>query len=74
MQDDIQIILPDLFSLTPIPWAGCNPNFTKDEKFSTEWILGYGVFPEKIRARIESYCIEILGANTFNYVDANLVR
>ena len=65
-----EIVLPDLFSLTPFPWAGCNPSFSKDDNHSTDWILSYSIFTEKMRERLGRTRIEILGANTYNYADA----
>ena len=74
MTESTEIVLPDLFSLTPIVWAGCNPYFSKDDNYSIEWILGYGVLTDKMRTRVEASFLEVMGANSFNYVDAKRLR
>ena len=58
-----EITLPDLFSLIPFSWDGCNPSFSKDDYHSTDWILSYTFFTDKMRARLGGSRIEILGAN-----------
>lgn len=74
MQEYTEIVLPDVFSLTPFPWAGCNPSYSLDDKQSTEWILGYSIFTDKMRARLSVSDIDSLGAYTYNYADAKNLR
>ncbi|KAL5495813.1 hypothetical protein ACEPAI_1277 [Sanghuangporus weigelae] len=71
---EILLKLPDVESLTPFNWAGCNPLFSPSKRESTEWMLSHGVFPDHIGLRLLATHPELLGAYIYPYADANGLR
>ena len=71
---ELTLKLPALPSLTPFPWAGCNPHYAHSHSSSTNWIFSSGIFSDRKRARLNKTNIELLGAYTYPYTDANGLR
>ncbi|OCB88734.1 terpenoid synthase [Sanghuangporus baumii] len=71
---ELTLNIPDLFSSTPFPWAGCNPLYTPAKRESTEWILDYGLFSDYRRTRFRATYTELLGAYAYPYADAKSLR
>ena len=71
---ELTLNIPDLFSLTPFPWAGCNPHYDPAKTESTDWILNYGFFSDYRRTRFRATATELLGAYAYPYTDAKGLR
>ncbi|KAL5518434.1 hypothetical protein ACEPAH_116 [Sanghuangporus vaninii] len=71
---EIALKLPDLQSLTPFNWAGCNPLYSPSKRESTEWMLSHGIFPDLSCSRLLASHPELLGAYIYPYADANTLR
>ncbi|KAL5518435.1 hypothetical protein ACEPAH_117 [Sanghuangporus vaninii] len=71
---EIVLKLPDLESLTPFNWAGCNPLYSPSKRESTEWMLSHGIFPDRRSDWLLATHPELLGAYVYPYADANGLR
>ncbi|EJD04498.1 terpenoid synthase [Fomitiporia mediterranea MF3/22] len=74
MDQFTQLAIPDLLLLTPFPWDKGNPHYSSEKKESTEWMLKYGVFSDHRRDRLNTINIELFGAYTYPYADAEALR
>ena len=68
------IKLPDLASLTPFTWLGCNPRYSRSSRESTDWMLSYGALSGEKRARVVRTNADLLGAYTVPYADPKGLR
>ncbi|THH10878.1 hypothetical protein EW145_g1031 [Phellinidium pouzarii] len=73
MQPTTELLIPDLLSLCPFPWSS-NPHHSRANKESTEWVLSHGIFANSKRARIISSNGALLGAHTYTYANADVLR
>ncbi|KAL5534777.1 hypothetical protein ACEPAG_1241 [Sanghuangporus baumii] len=71
---EIFLKLPDVESLAPFNWAGCNPLFSHSKRESTEWMLSHGVFSDHKGSRLHATHPELLGAYVYPYADTNGLR
>ena len=72
---EVVLKLPDFVSLTPFQWAGCNAVYSPFKRESTEWMLGYGIFPSpKGPRRLVATNPELLAAYAYPYADAKGLR
>ena len=74
MEHPTEIIIPDLFTLTPFTYAGQSTIFEADKRESTEWMLSYGIFVDLKRARMKGSNAELLGSYAFAYANADRLR
>ncbi|KAL5534778.1 hypothetical protein ACEPAG_1242 [Sanghuangporus baumii] len=71
---EIVFKIPDLISLTPFPWIGCNPLYSCTDRESTKWMGNHGVLSNAKQAQLAASQTELLGAYVYPYADINGLR
>ncbi|OCB90779.1 terpenoid synthase [Sanghuangporus baumii] len=66
--------LPDMDSLTPFTWVGCNPHYSRSDTEATDWMLSYGVLSGNKRASLIKTNPDKLMAYTYPYADPKSLR
>ncbi|KAI5122525.1 hypothetical protein M0805_005252 [Coniferiporia weirii] len=67
------LVLPDLLSVCPFPWKS-NEHFSQANSESTDWVLSYGIFANTKRAHFITTNGALLGAHTYTYTNAEVLR
>ena len=76
MQQSEELVLriPDLISLTPFQWDGCNPLYSSADRASTQWMVAHGVLSDSKHVQLDATNPDLLGAYVYPYADAKSLR
>ena len=66
--------LPDLVSLTPFTWIGCNPHYSHSDKASINWALSCGVLSADKHARVIESDPDLFAAYAYPHASPNDLR
>ncbi|KAL5535013.1 hypothetical protein ACEPAF_3104 [Sanghuangporus sanghuang] len=71
---EIVFKIPDLISLTPFLWIGCNPLYSCTDMESTKWMGNHGVLSNAKQAQLVATQAELLGAYVYPYAEIDSLR